>query len=144
MKRCALLAFLLLLSLFGYSADRYPFDNKQQQHEFIQLTQQLRCLVCQNENLDGSNAPLASDLKHQVYLMVKQGQSDVAIKQYMVVRYGDFVLFKPRWQSTTWLLWCFPVGALVLALVISVYVVHKRRVRHVQRVCEQQQDKTVW
>ncbi|HTY99760.1 MAG TPA: cytochrome c-type biogenesis protein, partial [Rhodocyclaceae bacterium] len=74
----------------------------------IGITEDLRCLVCQNESLAGSHADLAEDLRREVRGLIKQGKSDKEIKDYLVDRYGDFVLYKPPVKATTWLLWGGP------------------------------------
>jgi cytochrome c-type biogenesis protein CcmH len=76
------------------------------------LSEELRCLVCQNQTLADSNAELAVDLKRQIETLLKQGQSDSQIRDYMVARYGDFVLYRPPLQRTTWVLWFGPFGML--------------------------------
>ena len=87
------------------------------------LGEELRCLVCQNQTIADSNAPLALDLRNQIRVQVKQGKSDDEIRTYMTERYGDFVLYKPPFKATTAVLWIGPfaliaVGALVLWLVV--------------------------
>ena len=79
---------------------------------FKQLSEELRCLVCQNQTLADSNADLAVDLKRQIETLLAQGQSDAQIRDYMVARYGDFVLYRPPLQRTTWLLWFGPFAML--------------------------------
>ncbi len=79
---------------------------------FKRLSEELRCLVCQNQTLADSNAELAVDLKRQIETLLTQGQSDAQIRDYMVARYGDFVLYRPPLQRTTWLLWFGPFGML--------------------------------
>jgi cytochrome c-type biogenesis protein CcmH len=76
------------------------------------LSEELRCLVCQNQTLADSNADLAVDLKRQIETLLEQGQSDGQILDYMVARYGDFVLYRPPLQSNTWLLWFGPFAML--------------------------------
>ncbi len=125
------LLLVLLLGLFGFvsfavAADRYPLATEIQKKQFLQLTQQLRCLVCQNESLDASNAPLANDLKRDVYEMVRSGKSSVAIKRYMVGRYGDFVLFKPKMSGNTLILWLIPMILIVFGLIGLVVYVKQR------------------
>jgi cytochrome c-type biogenesis protein CcmH len=122
MKLTAL--FVLLLSFSAYAQmqqvqEPLVFENQQQQDRFDQLTKELRCLVCQNQNLADSDAPLAHDLRREVHAMLQTGQSDEQIKQFMVERYGDFVLYRPPVQTNTYLLWLAPLvlllgGALVL------------------------------
>src|ERR1700747_2502545 len=72
------------------------------------LETELRCLVCQNQTLADSNAPLAEDLRREVRELAKSGKSDTEIKQYLIARYGDFVLYRPPLQWNTWLLWLGP------------------------------------
>jgi cytochrome c-type biogenesis protein CcmH len=95
------------------------FASQQQEDRFNQLTQELRCLVCQNQNLADSDAPLAHDLRREVHEMLQTGKSNEEIKQFLVERYGDFVLYRPPVQTNTYLLWLAPfilllVGAWIL------------------------------
>jgi cytochrome c-type biogenesis protein CcmH len=100
------------------------FDTPEQEARFKQLTLELRCTVCQNQNLADSDAQLAHDLRAEVHEMLLAGSSDDEIKQFMVDRYGDFVLYRPPVQSNTYLLWIAPlllflVGALVVRVNIK-------------------------
>ena len=79
------------------------------------ITKQLRCLVCQNQSIDDSNAPLARDLRLLVRERLKAGDSDAAALAYVVARYGDFVLLRPPVKATTWLLWFGPLALLIAA-----------------------------
>jgi cytochrome c-type biogenesis protein CcmH len=80
------------------------------------IASELRCLVCQNESLASSSAELAVDLRREVRSLIAQGQSDADIRQFLVSRYGDFVLYKPEVKPVTWLLWFGPFVLLLLAL----------------------------
>jgi len=118
MKSYGLLIFLLLFSASiaaqkTQTQEPMVFESQQQQDRFDQLTQELRCLVCQNQNLADSDAPLAHDLRREVHEMLQSGQSNEQIKQFLVARYGDFVLYRPPVQKNTYLLW---LGPLVLLL----------------------------
>ena len=109
----------LLLSFSVYAqvqAVQEPlvFENQQQQERFDELTKELRCLVCQNQNLADSDAPLAHDLRREVHTMLQTGQSNEQIKQFMVERYGDFVLYRPPVQQNTYLLWLAPAVLLLI------------------------------
>ncbi len=117
--------FLTLTLSFVALAQQTPvqepmvFDSQEQEDRFNQLTRELRCLVCQNQNLADSDATLAHDLRREVHEMLQAGQSNEQIKQFMVERYGDFVLYRPPVQTNTYLLWLAPLvlllgGALVL------------------------------
>jgi cytochrome c-type biogenesis protein CcmH len=124
MKSYSLLILLLLFSASiaaqkTQTQEPMVFDSQQQQDRFDQLTQELRCLVCQNQNLADSDAPLAHDLRREVHEMLQSGQSNEQIKQFLVARYGDFVLYRPPVQQNTYLLWLAPLflflgGALVV------------------------------
>ena len=89
------------------------------------LAEELRCLVCQNQTIADSNAPLAVDLRNQIRAQIAQGRSDGQIRDYMVQRYGDFVLYKPPFHATTALLWLGP--PLLVAAGIGIFVVVVRR-----------------
>jgi cytochrome c-type biogenesis protein CcmH len=131
MKTSKFFILLLMLSMSAFvlaqqAAVQEPmvFENQEQEDRFNQLTQELRCLVCQNQNLADSDALLAHDLRREVHEMLLTGQSNEEIKQFLVQRYGDFVLYRPPVQSNTYLLWLAPfflllVGALILRISIK-------------------------
>ena len=92
------------------------------------LTSELRCLVCQNQSLADSHADLAIDLKNQVRSQMQAGRSDTEIRDYMVARYGDFVLYDPPFKSSTLLLWAGPFALLLVGFVgLAVYLRSRRR-----------------
>jgi cytochrome c-type biogenesis protein CcmH len=93
------------------------------------LETELRCLVCQNQTLADSNAPLAEDLRREVRELAKSGKSDSEIKQYLVARYGDFVLYRPPLQQNTWILWVGPFVLLVGGGAIWYSIVRRRKGR---------------
>ena len=86
----------------------YPFETRAKEVQFQHLLKELRCLVCQNQDLADSHASLADDLRREVYLLVQKGNSDDTIRSYLTTRYGDFILFKPPVIGVTWLLWFGP------------------------------------
>jgi cytochrome c-type biogenesis protein CcmH len=88
---------------------------------------ELRCLVCQNQTIADSHAELAIDLRNQVREKLQQGMTEKEIVDFMVVRYGDFVLYRPLVKSSTWVLWFGPLVLLILALVFLVFQLRKRR-----------------
>ena len=123
-RRVFILVLTLTLSV-SVLAQRAPvqepmvFETQQQEERFKQLTLELRCLVCQNQNLADSDAQLAHDLRAEVHEMLLAGNTNDEIKQFMVERYGDFVLYRPPVQQNTYLLWLGPfiillIGAIVL------------------------------
>jgi cytochrome c-type biogenesis protein CcmH len=90
--------------------------------DYNQLINELRCLVCQNQNLAGSDADLARDLRRETYDMLSQGKSQQQVVDFMVARYGDFVLYRPQFKSTTYLLW---LGPFLLLLCVLVFLVRR-------------------
>ena len=96
--------------------DTYQFDNPRQEAQYRALIEEFRCPKCQNQNLAGSDAPIAQDLKQKTYDMVKDGRSDGEIRQYMNERYGDFISYKPPVRPSTWILWFFPPVLLVFVM----------------------------
>ncbi len=126
-KILLLMMFFIPLPLFA-ADDFYPFNTSTEQERFATLTSELRCLVCQNQNLAESNAPLAADLRQQVYLHIQQGQSDKAIIDYLVARYGNFILYRPPLNAETLGLWFSPLLFLFIGMgYLIVYIRKKRR-----------------
>lgn len=115
---------LMLASALAFAAvDPLPFKDRAEELRFQNLTKQLRCLVCQNESLNDSSAPLAADLRRDVFQQMQAGKSDDEIKAWLTARYSDFVLYDPPLRGGTWLLWFGPllvlaVGAASVALVV--------------------------
>jgi cytochrome c-type biogenesis protein CcmH len=112
-------SILLLFSL--------PGNSNENEQRVRQLEEKLRCLVCQNQTLADSNAELAGDLRRQVREQVAAGRSDEQIIDYLVQRYGDFVLYEPRFKPTTALLWIGPFVLLAAALLVLVVTLRRRR-----------------
>jgi len=100
--------------------EAYQFESPQMEADYNQLINELRCLVCQNQNLSGSDADLARDLRRETYDMLSQGKSPDQVVEFMVARYGDFVLYRPQFKSTTYLLWLGPFLLLVFVLVLLI------------------------
>lgn len=123
------LLFMFFLSLFVFNAN--PNENKpidtQTEQRIRQLSEKLRCLVCQNQSLADSNAELAQDLRRQLREQVKAGRSDDQILDYLVQRYGDFVLYEPPFKATTLLLWIGPFVLLAAAALVLVATLRRRR-----------------
>ena len=119
---------LLVLCLVGWlapvqaSIEAYQFESAEMEADYNQLINELRCLVCQNQNLAGSDADLARDLRRETYDMLSQGKSQQQVVDFMVARYGDFVLYRPQFKSTTYLLW---LGPFLLLLCVLVFLVRR-------------------
>ncbi len=123
-KFLLLLCGLLCLSVtlvHASTADLYQFATPNQHQRFHKLTYELRCLVCQNQNLADSEAPLAKDLRSQIATKIRAGQSDQQIIDYLVNRYGDFILFKPPLLRITFLLWFGPFILALASILILVF-----------------------
>ncbi len=117
----------LLLCLFAtLAAAQQPVDPALRER-LKKLEEELRCLVCQNQTLADSNAPLAEDLRREVRELAAQGKNDEQIKEFLVQRYGDFVLYKPPVKETTWLLWFGPFILLAGGLATWYVVLRRRR-----------------
>jgi cytochrome c-type biogenesis protein CcmH len=125
--RAVLVAFLLFAGIAHAQAiEPMPFANHAQELRFQHLTHQLRCPMCQNETLADSNAPIARDLRNQIFQMMQQGKTDNEIKQYLVARYSKFVLYDPPLTRGTWLLWFGPLLILLGGAGVVLVAIRKR------------------
>lgn len=125
MKSILLALLLASASLSAQAAiEAYEFDSPETEAEYKQLIDELRCLVCQNQNLAGSDAELAQDLRRETYEMLTAGKSRDEVIEFMVARYGDFVLYRPQFKSSTYLLW---LGPFLLLLVVLYLVIRRLR-----------------
>ncbi|MCW8451103.1 cytochrome c-type biogenesis protein CcmH [Legionella quinlivanii] len=116
----AVLAAILAIFMANtvYANSMYPLETERQEAQFNHLLKELRCLVCQNQDLADSHADLAKDLRQQVYVMVKDGKSDSEIINFLTDRYGDFILFNPPVKSITLVLWFGPAIFLMIGFFI--------------------------
>ncbi|WP_158755485.1 cytochrome c-type biogenesis protein [Dyella sp. S184] len=129
--RAFLHALLVALLVFAgvthaQAIEPMPFADHAQELRFQHLTQQLRCPMCQNETLADSNAPIARDLRNQIFQLMQQGKSDDEIKQYLVDRYSDYVLYDPPLKPGTWLLWFGPLLILCGGAGVVLVAIRKR------------------
>lgn len=116
----------VLVVLPAFAIDPLPFKDRAEELRFQDLTRELRCLVCQNENLADSHAPLAKDLRQQVFEQMQAGKSDAQIKEWLTDRYSDFVLYDPPLRGGTLLLWFGPFVLLLIGAVVVALIVRKR------------------
>ncbi|MDH3512274.1 MAG: cytochrome c-type biogenesis protein CcmH [Gammaproteobacteria bacterium] len=123
----ALFAGLLLptLLVFGLAADE-PLADPAQQALYERLANEVRCLVCQNQTIADSNAPLAADLRREIRQKVLDGQSESEIKVFLTDRYGDFVLYRPRFGGPSLLLWLAPAVLLLFGIVVLWKIIRRR------------------
>jgi len=112
------LLFLLSLTTAASAApvETFKFESAETEKVFHKLSEELRCLVCQNQNIAESNAGLAKDLRLEIYTMLSQGKTEDEIVEFMVERYGDYVLYRPPFKPMTWLLWFGPAIAFFFGL----------------------------
>jgi cytochrome c-type biogenesis protein CcmH len=121
---------ILILLLFGALTfslesaaapiETFKFDSPETEKIFHKLSEEIRCLVCQNQNIAESNADLAKDLRLEIYTMLSKGQSEEEIVDFMVQRYGDYVLYRPPFKPMTWLLWFAPIIIFTFGLIFVV------------------------
>ena len=118
--------------------DVYEFDNPAYEQRFQVLINELRCPKCQNQNIAGSSAPLAADLRKKVHAMIQQGRSDDEIVDYMVQRYGDFVTYRPPLKPITWILWFGPILAVIVIAGLLFLWIRRRGREQAQQLDDQQ------
>ncbi|MFO1369913.1 MAG: cytochrome c-type biogenesis protein [Marinagarivorans sp.] len=106
--------------------DTFDFSSEENRERYSVLVDELRCPKCKNNNLSGSNSMIAMDLKREIHTMVEEGKTNQQIADFMVARYGDFVLYRPRVTSQTALLWGAPIGLFVVALIVVITLVRGR------------------
>jgi len=129
MKRIIIIALLLMLPIFdGVAKEAVPMaKDPVVELRMNELAEELRCLVCQNQSLAASDSDFANDLRREIRDMIYRGLSDQEIVEFMVQRYGDFILFRPPVKSTTILLWFGPLLLMVIGLGILYLTLRRRR-----------------
>ncbi|MCE2945229.1 MAG: cytochrome c-type biogenesis protein CcmH [Lysobacteraceae bacterium] len=120
---------LFLLTLAGAAAALHPkeFRSAEEEARYRELARELRCVMCQNQSLADSPAGVADDLRHQLLAQIREGRSDAEIKDWFVDRYGEFILYRPRVEPTTWLLWFGPFVLLAAGAGVIVAVLRRQR-----------------
>ena len=130
-----LLSCALLILSFASSAspvDTFVFNDEATKLRFQHLSKELRCPKCQNQNLSDSNSPIAADLRLIVYNMLQDGKSDSEIVDFMVYRYGEFVLYKPKVNKMTYILWYGPIGLVIIAGIVIFMMLRRRAGKYEQ------------
>ncbi len=138
LARMAFVAMLAAIVSPAFAIDPLPFADRAQEQRFQDLARELRCLVCQNENLADSHAPLAKDLREQVFEQMQAGKSDAQIKEWLTDRYSEFMLYDPPLRGGTLLLWFGPFVLLLIGTVVVAMIV-RRRSRGLTRTTEPNQ-----
>ena len=122
-----LLLIVLLVSQSLFAAEEiYRFDDVKQKQTFNELLSTMRCLVCQNQNLAESNAGLANDLREEIYGQIKRGYSKKEVVDYLVQRYGEFILYQPPLNLNTYFLWFSPVILLLMSVSGLLFYIRKK------------------
>jgi cytochrome c-type biogenesis protein CcmH len=126
--RCALVCALVFVAGQALAViETYEFSDPELELRYRQLSTELRCPKCQNQNIADSNAPIAQDLRKLLYQQLEQGASDEEILDYMVARYGEFVRYRPRFSGATVILWLAPALLLLIGLVVAFLTLRSRR-----------------
>ncbi len=127
MRFLTVLVAALLLAGSALAKEAAPLaEDEAVEKRLVNIAEELRCLVCQNESLAGSRADLAQDLRREVRGLIKEGKSDQEVKDFLVSRYGDFVLYEPPVKPTTWLLWGGPFVLLVAGVAVLITYLRRR------------------
>ena len=114
------------LTVNATPSDTYSFDNPVTETRYRALIKELRCPKCQNQNLADSNSQISIDLRNEVYRMLKEGKADMEITNYMVDRYGEFVLYRPRVSSLTYVLWFGPAIFILIGVIVVITIARKK------------------
>ena len=134
MKRMVFALLMCCVASLAFAMQPQPiapnvYRNPAEETRFHALAGSLRCVMCQNESLADSQAPIAHDLRREILELMRQGKSDAQIRDFLVARYGEFVLYKPRIEPATWLLWFGPLALFVGGGVTVAFIVHRRAMR---------------
>ena len=140
MAACLVLASSLAAAQPGQPDTPPQFTSTAEEKRFHALTSELRCVMCQNQSLADSNAQIARDLRHEVLELMRQGKSDREIKDFLVARYGEFVLYRPQVESKTWLLWFGPAVVLLAGAFLVATIVRRRSSDSAANVSEDEQE----
>lgn len=143
MKKLTLLLLLLPLTVFAIDKHPVEFTNATQATRYQKLIDEFRCVVCQNQSVADSNADLAQDVRDLVRNMVLQGKTDQQISDFLVERYGDFVLYNPPVKPITYLLWAGPLALLLIAVGFLIYLIRRHTIQTAQppTLTEEEQQK---
>lgn len=142
MKKLIVVFYLLLvIPILEAAVEVKPFENPEYEQRYKNLINEFRCVVCQNQNIADSNAALAKDLRKQVFNMINAGKSDEEIMMFMVTRYGDFVLYRPQFNSTTFFLWVGPFIIFVVGLYFLINFIRRRKEVVVTELSQKEKEK---
>ncbi len=134
-----LIALLYSFAITAAPIETFQFDSPEKEKIFHKLSEELRCLVCQNQSVAESNADLAKDLRMEIYSMLSEGKSEDEIVSFMVDRYGDYVLYRPPFKPMTWLLWFGPIIIFFVGMIFVVrYIKAQNMSKQVESLSEEE------
>ncbi len=127
MRYFSIVVLILIASAAALAAiDPYEFENETQRERYQNFIEDLRCPKCQNQNLAGSDAPIATDLRHELQRLLKEGRTDGEITEYMVSRYGEFILYEPPFDKKTAVLWLAPIVFFLIGIAVLINIARRR------------------
>jgi len=147
MRLISIFILTLAISLSIHSVEASPVDTYEFRDEvtkirFQALSKELRCPKCQNQNLTDSNSPIAADLRKELYELLQQGKADIEIVNFMVDRYGEFVLYRPRVSGLTYVLWFGPIALILFGIIVVIVIVRRKPIdKTALTLTTEQQDK---
>lgn len=130
LRRSLLTMFVLLLAsglVQAGAIEVREFDDPVMEQRYRSLTASLRCPTCENQAINDSDAPVSGDMRDRVYLLLNEGVSDIEIRDHMVQRFGDYVLYNPRLEGRTFMLWALPAGLVLLGAILVALIVRSRK-----------------
>jgi len=113
-------------SVYASPVETFEFQDEVTKVRFQALSKELRCPKCQNQNLADSNSPIAADLRRELYELLQQGKADSEVVDFMVARYGEFVLYRPRVSSVTYILWFGPALLILIGIIVVIVILRKK------------------
>lgn len=122
-----IIVMLMSLTVFASDTNMYTFSNDIDAKRFHAFTQDIRCMVCQNQSVAESNSMFAEDMKDWLYEAIENGQTDFEIKAALVKRFGDSVFYTPPFQANTWVLWGMPALFLIVGAGVFIFISRARR-----------------
>lgn len=123
----ALAALMISFSVVAAGIELREFDDPVMEQRYHDLTGSMRCPLCENQAIDDSDAPISADMRERIYQLLQDGQSDIEITNHMVSRFGEYILYNPRLENRTYLLWGIPIALLLGGALLVVLIVRTRR-----------------
>ena len=144
MNRILICLLFLVLSNTVLANEAVPLaEDPVVEQRLITISEEMRCLVCQNESLAGSRSDLAQDLRREIRGLIKEGKSDAEISTFMVERYGDFVLYRPPVKPITWLLWLGPFALMIAGIAALLVYLRKRNSQITGNLLSEEENKRI-